>query len=102
MSIFGWSYPAGYSGTPYDDAPDDNVCAWCGATLPEDPQPDSWTYHGVCDAKCAIYQGLSDRGVAAGMEPPKGITEDYRDLILQAVGELEPVRKFGHRPRGTR
>jgi hypothetical protein len=88
VSIFGWSYPPGCSGTPYDDAPDDNVCAWCGASLPENPPPTMWAHDGVCDAKCALHQGLSDLGVAAGMEPPKGITAEYRDKILRALEQV--------------
>jgi hypothetical protein len=75
---------------PMYDCPEDNCCAWCGSALPESPQPDSWAFHGVCDAKCAVYQGLSDRGIASGMVSPKGITDDYRDLILKAVAALEP------------
>ena len=73
---------------PMYECPEDNVCAWCGASLPQDPLPDSWADEGVCDAKCAIYQGLSDLGVAHGMVPPNGITDDYRNKILQAVSEL--------------
>lgn len=30
MSIFGWSYPAGCSSTPYDDEPPE-ACPQCGA-----------------------------------------------------------------------
>ena len=37
MSNFGWSYPAGCSGTPYDDDP---ACAVCGG-WPDHPDPDS-------------------------------------------------------------
>ena len=93
MSIFGWSYPPGCSGTPYDDAADDDVCAWCGSALPFDAPKGTWAYEGCCDAKCALLQGLSDLGVAAGMTPPKSITEDYRDKILQAADELEPRKE---------
>ena len=98
MSIFGWSYPPGCSGPPEDEEGavwEDDVCAWCGASLPtppidEDTAPgSSWAFEGVCDAQCAIYQALSDLGVAAGMEPPKGITAEYRDKILKAVAQLE-------------
>jgi hypothetical protein len=77
---------------PMYECPEDDVCAWCGASLPENPPEHSWQFHGVCDAKCAVYQGLSDRGIAAGMVAPKGITNDYRDLILKAVASLEPCK----------
>ena len=33
MSAFGWSYPPGCSGTPYDD--DDESCSVCGAQNPD-------------------------------------------------------------------
>jgi hypothetical protein len=82
---------------PMYECPEDDVCAWCGASLPADPKPNTWAFHGCCDAKCAVYQGLSDLGVANGMVPRKGITADYRDLILQAVAELEPPRRTAHR-----
>jgi hypothetical protein len=71
----------------YQDFEED-VCAWCGAPLPENPPIGSWEMEGCCDAKCALYQSLSDLGVAAGMEPRKGITAEYRDQILRAVAEL--------------
>ena len=88
MSIFGWSYPPGCSGPP-DDGPEfDDVCAWCGASLPVEPKPNTWPFEGVCNAECALLQGLSDLGVANGMEPPKGITAEYRDKILKAVDDL--------------
>jgi hypothetical protein len=96
MSIFGWSYPPGCSGPPDEDAADD-VCAWCGTTLPDDPQPDSWQYEGYCDARCALYQTLSDIGIAAGLEPPASLSvaearvhRERRDLILRTLTELLP------------
>ena len=73
---------------PMYDCPEDNVCAWCGQDLPENPKPASWQFYGVCDARCALYQGLSDLGVAPGMRPPKHISEDYLDQSLRAVMEL--------------
>jgi hypothetical protein len=66
---------------------DDNVCAWCGQELPENPAPISWAFHGVCDCVCALYQGLSDLGVAPGMTPPKHVTPEYAALILEAASQ---------------
>ena len=82
--------------TPFDNCPDEDesVCAWCGATMRLHPMPGTWEFDGVCDAKCAIYRALSDRGIAAGMSPPKGITADERDKILRAIGELEPAKTY--------
>jgi hypothetical protein len=51
MSIFGWSYPPGCSGTPYDEdkfgAVSDAVteCELCGQTL-----IDQDTYDSMCEA----------------------------------------------------
>lgn len=78
---------------PMYECPEDNVCAWCGASLPDNPVPLMWAFHGVCDAVCAVYQGFSDLGVAAGMTPPKSITPEYRDQILKAVGQLSGIWK---------
>ena len=36
-SIFGWSYPPGCSGTPYDYEPPEQPRCSCGAFLPFDP-----------------------------------------------------------------
>lgn len=38
MSVFGWSYPAGCSGTPFDECPDDSCCSFCGQPLPDAPR----------------------------------------------------------------
>ena len=46
MSNFGWSYPAGCSGTPYDDDPE---CAVCGG-WPDHPDPDSACTCPECEA----------------------------------------------------
>lgn len=60
MGIFGWSYPPGCSGTPYDECPDGDACAFCGQELPEDAQPDSWAFEGYCDAECAARELLHE------------------------------------------
>lgn len=55
MSKFGWSYPAGCEGTPYDHCPDDSACACCGATLPPIPDevdPEDPVWNGFCDEEC--------------------------------------------------
>lgn len=87
MSIFGWSYPPGCSGPPDEDAADDSVCAWCGATLPEDCKPSDWAFDGFCDAECALLQQLSDLGVAHGMECTPRLA-GIREIALRAVSEL--------------
>lgn len=53
MSVFGWSYPAGCSGTPFDECPDDSCCSFCGQPLPDAPREEEWAFEGYCDAECA-------------------------------------------------
>jgi hypothetical protein len=53
MGTFGWSYPPGCSGTPYDDCPDDSCCVFCEEALPDEIADDSWAFSGYCDAECA-------------------------------------------------
>lgn len=52
MSIFGWSYPAGCSGTPYDEEPPE-ACALCGAAnSDEDGVPVCADAPDFCSVAC--------------------------------------------------
>lgn len=53
MGIFGWSYPPGCSGTPWDDCDyDETKCLCCGADLPDDVEPDTPQDEGYCSERC--------------------------------------------------
>ena len=45
------NYP-GAPYTPYDDCPPDDICANCGAQLPDDPQEGTVEYEGFCSQEC--------------------------------------------------
>ena len=52
MSIFGWSYPAGCSSTPYDDDPPE-ACPQCGAANSTDEgKPECVDAPGFCSVAC--------------------------------------------------
>ena len=90
MSIFGWSYPPGCSGTPFDEDFEDDVCAWCGQDVDPNAKPGNadgsrnWHFYGFCDANCAAHQLLADMGIAHGAAD---MNED-QELLLDAVATL--------------
>jgi len=52
VSIFGWSYPAGCSSTPYDDEPPE-ACPQCGAdNSDEDGKPVCADAPDFCSVAC--------------------------------------------------
>ena len=61
MPNFGWSYPAGCSGTPYDDFPPED-CPVCKKPLPEDSE-DSFCSK-VCEAGYVARQKAEDEALA--------------------------------------
>lgn len=55
-SIFGWSYPPGCSGTPYDE--DDGPCEVCGLEVCECICPECDVCGEVGDPHCYMHHGL--------------------------------------------
>lgn len=55
MGIFGWSYPPGCSGTPYDE---DYPCEVCGEFEDKCICPECLVCGGIGDPKCYEQHGL--------------------------------------------
>jgi hypothetical protein len=55
MSVFGWSYPPGCNGTPFDD---DSPCMVCGKFEDECICPECPKCGSVGDLKCYEEHGL--------------------------------------------
>lgn len=109
MGIFGWSYPPGCSGTPFDDVPDDSECAYCGQEMPEAALEDetSWPFQGYCDAQCALLQiiqsdatfpdDLPEDDIPAPdadspPDPSLSSRGQLRRLVMRALREVLPPR----------
>lgn len=37
---------------PQEYCPDDSLCFWCGAELPDNPEPDTPAFEGYCSVEC--------------------------------------------------
>lgn len=112
MTDFGWSYPAGCSSTPYDECPDDSICAFCERKLPENPQPETWGFHGFCNATCALRMagpfdvhgtalvlevaGTSGRHVGPGFEAD--VLKPLRGMLLRLEKHFSEDDRFCPHP----
>ena len=83
MDKSGSSYPPGCSGTPYDDCPDDSVCAACGSQLTGEAY---WPENGFCDAACCLML-LVPRGRWPDDAPPFG--GSVRKAVMKALKEIQ-------------
>ncbi len=96
MNNFGWSYPAGCTGTPYDEG-DDAHCARCGVELAEEdpgvPNPlaglggqdvfDSVWQDGYCSCRCFLAAG-EIRSQALPMPVVRGLARREPDYSVEA------------------
>jgi hypothetical protein len=90
MSNFGWSYPAGCSGTPYDDDPECAVCrGW-----PDHPDPDSACTCPECP-ECGEY-GNPNCYKEGHMPCPVNTIKSFLDHIGIAPlsGALRAIDKY--------
>ena len=85
MSLFGWSYPAGCTGTPYDADDGPETCPVCDAPNWDDDagvevyKPDPAFCSKACADAYAATSRIADDATAAGLATDEALVATYFD-----------------------
>jgi len=79
--------------SPDDPIFDDSLCAYCEMPLPENCEPGSWAFEGLCGPACFLHC-LLDTALKN-----RGITKATAEQGYQAIDELSIAKATGEADR---
>lgn len=109
MGIFGWSYPPGCNGTPYDEFTDEEHCPECGRELESVPydvtkEVPSFLEEGYCSPECErgeerpILTRVQERKLQRWEKQARELVDKARnekvDLSIDSLFEIVPEGDF--------